>query len=140
MMPYAGNGRIAQDQFAGAIEITDTQYTEALEGMCSGLEVSIEGGFKVAPPQIPEVPPAPVPTPEELETIALSRRDSLLALAAVRIAPLADAVDLGSATADEVAALRLWKQYRVELNRIEQQVGYPTTVDWPSSPDESAMS
>jgi hypothetical protein len=138
MMPYASNGRIAQDPFTGAIEITDTQYAEALEGMCNGLEVSIEGGFKVAPPQMPEAPPVPLPTPEALAAAVLARRDGLLALAAVRIAPLADAVDLGSATADEVAALQSWKQYRVELNRITQQEGYPALVDWPKSPDEGA--
>lgn len=61
-------------------------------------------------------------------------RDSLLALAAVRIAPLADAVDLGDASDEDVISLKKWKQYRVALNRINQQTGYPTEIEWPTEP------
>ncbi|VVO55170.1 hypothetical protein PS870_00498 [Pseudomonas fluorescens] len=45
-----------------------------------------------------------------------------------------DAIDLGDASDSDVASLKLWKQYRVALNRIEQQVGFPVTVDWPVAP------
>lgn len=65
---------------------------------------------------------------------AVQRRDELLAVAALRIAPLQDAADLGSATDAEAALLLSWKQYRVELNRIEQQAGFPTVIEWPESP------
>lgn len=61
----------------------------------------------------------------------LAKRDALMAEAAARIAPLQDAVDLNEATPAETAALTVWKRYRVQLNRIEQQAGYPDTVDWP---------
>jgi len=50
-------------------------------------------------------------------------RDDLLRTAATRIAPLQDVVDLGDATDSDVARLKRWKQYRVALNRIEQQDG-----------------
>ena len=63
-----------------------------------------------------------------------ARRDELLAVAALRIAPLQDATDLGSATEAEAALLLSWKQYRVDLSRIEQQAGFPTVIDWPESP------
>ncbi|WP_224795477.1 phage tail assembly chaperone [Pseudomonas fluorescens] len=33
-----------------------------------------------------------------------------------------------------MARLKRWKQYRVALNRIEQQMGFPVTVDWPTAP------
>lgn len=61
-------------------------------------------------------------------------RDAALRLAATRIAPLQDAVDLGVATDAEVDQLRHWKAYRVQLSRIEQQAGFPLEVDWPDAP------
>ncbi|KQZ80636.1 tail fiber assembly protein [Pseudomonas sp. Root562] len=64
----------------------------------------------------------------------LAERDSRLRTAAIRIAPLQDAQELGEATAEEAAALLKWKRYRIDLNRIEQQVGYPQSVAWPSPP------
>lgn len=67
---------------------------------------------------------------------AIQRRDELLRVAAIRIAPLQDAVDLGSSTEAEAALLLSWKQYRVDLNRIEQQAGFPTVIDWPESPEQ----
>lgn len=84
------------------------------------------GGF-IAPP----APPVPPPTAPEV----LALRDTLLAEAAIRIAPLQDAVDLDDATPAEIAALKAWKQYRVALNRIEQQAGFPASVNWPVKPE-----
>lgn len=78
-------------------------------------------------------PPAP-PVPPITAAQVLARRDGLLADAALRIAPLQDAVDLDEATAAEIAALQAWKQYRVALNRIDQQTGFPAAVDWPQVP------
>ena len=65
---------------------------------------------------------------------ALAQRDNSLAVAAIRIAPLADAVELGDASDEDIASLKRWKQYRVALNRIVQQDGYPTEIDWPVEP------
>lgn len=49
---------------------------------------------------------------------ATQQKESLLALAASKIAPLQDAVDLGIATEEESAILIEWKKYRVLINRI----------------------
>ncbi|KQW12004.1 phage tail protein [Pseudomonas sp. Root401] len=68
---------------------------------------------------------------------ALVRRDERLAQAALRIAPLQDAVDTDQAFKAEVQQLRLWKNYRVDLNRIDQQDGFPTSVAWPIEPASS---
>lgn len=46
-MPYAADGRIAQDEFEGAIEISDQQYSESLDGVMEGKEVSIVDGAMV---------------------------------------------------------------------------------------------
>ncbi len=50
------------------------------------------------------------------------------------IAPLQDAVDIDEATAAEETSLKLWKKYRVALNRLPDQPGYPGTIDWPAPP------
>lgn len=86
-----------------------------------------------------DAPPDPVPLPltaEELVAATGKKRDQLLAAAANRMGPLQDAVDIGLATHEEVTRLVLWKSYRVDLNRIEQQEGFPTDTLWPLSPDE----
>jgi len=56
------------------------------------------------------------------------------AAADTAIAPLQDAVDLDEATELEAAALKQWKRYRVALNRLPDQPGYPATIDWPAPP------
>lgn len=76
---------------------------------------------------------------EALKNEALAKRDSFLALAAERIAPLKDAVDLDMATAEEAALLEKWKKYRVLLNRIEQQMGFPDSIEWPAIPDKNCQ-
>lgn len=50
------------------------------------------------------------------------------------IAPLQDAVDIDEATDAEKALLTLWKKYRVALNRLPDQPGYPADITWPVAP------
>lgn len=73
-------------------------------------------------------------------TQILAMRDERLAIAAVCMAPLQDAVELGESSEDEQSLLLAWKYYRVGLGRIEQQDGFPASVVWPSSPDQSMFS
>lgn len=134
-MPYAINGSISTEPLDGAIEITEEQYREAVDGMCEGMTVSIEGGIlSIAFPPPPELPPEELPTPEELLAKALAERDGRLANATARMAPLQYAVELGEATEAEVEALTAWKRYCISLNRIEQQASFPTSIDWPVPP------
>lgn len=77
---------------------------------------------------------ARAPKPDELLASANARRDELLMVAGIRTAPLQDAVDLGEATVEDVANLRLWKQYRTAVNRVSGQVGFPSEIDWPDQP------
>lgn len=78
---------------------------------------------------------APAPTFEQMQTGVILQRDYRLRIATLRIDPLQDAADLGEANDTEAALLILWKKYRVALNRIQDQSGYPESVQWPSSPD-----
>ncbi|MHC8366308.1 tail fiber assembly protein [Pseudomonas sp. ZT5P21] len=76
----------------------------------------------------------PVLSLEQLAVVALNERDRRLDVAALRIAPLQDAVDLGEASENEEQSLLAWKRYRVAVNRISQQAGFPTNIDWPAPP------
>lgn len=82
-------------------------------------------------------PPDPVPlppTPDEILALAKDEVDKRLGIAALRIAPLQDAVDLEDATPVEVALLKKWKQYRVAVNRVPDQGSYPLSMTWPPEP------
>lgn len=57
-------------------------------------------------------------------------RDRLLTLAAFRMIPYQDAIDVDDATDYEIGMLKKWKQYRVALNRLKLPV-----ASWPSLPE-----
>jgi hypothetical protein len=78
-----------------------------------------------------EQPAAPVRTPDQIKADNTATRDSMLASATAAIAPLQDAVDLEEATADEVAQLKLWKQFRIAVNRVDLTQAAPP---WPIAP------
>ncbi|MFH2432176.1 tail fiber assembly protein [Citrobacter freundii] len=66
-------------------------------------------------------------------TQAAQQKESLLAMAASKIAPLQDAVDLDIATEEEAALLLAWKKYRVLLSRIKAEDA--PNIKWPSKPE-----
>lgn len=76
----------------------------------------------------------PAQTVEQLTNSAQKKISDLLSKAALNIAPLQDAVDLGIATTEETTSLTSWKTYRVAVNRVPTQSGYPSTIDWPTIP------
>lgn len=115
---------------ADAVEITDAEYTLLLDGQSSGLMISTDSQGR---PILVERPPRSV---EELSVSALARRDALLSTAAIRIAPLQDAVDLEEATDADTVNLKLWKQYRVAVNRAPSQPEFPRVIAWPVPPSE----
>lgn len=98
-------------------------------GVAEGKAIDFSG----AKPTLIDPPP---PTAEQYRQTALLQRDEGLSLAALRIAPLQDAVDLGQASEEVRARLIKWKQYRIELQEIDQQAGFPEHILWPLSPDD----
>ncbi|MEZ1436423.1 tail fiber assembly protein [Pseudomonas sp. SAR267] len=80
------------------------------------------------------VPLPPEPIPADPLQQAQEEVARLRAIADAAIAPLQDAVDLEEATEAEIALLKEWKRFRVALNRLPEQAGYPATIDWPSPP------
>ncbi len=67
---------------------------------------------------------------------AEERKQYLLSEATATLAPLQDAADLDIATAEEAAALKEWKRYRVLVNRIDTSPG--ADVIWPTPPASPA--
>lgn len=65
---------------------------------------------------------------------ALAETARLRQIADTAIVPLQDAVDVDDATEDDKALLTLWKKYRVALNRLPDQEGYPSSINWPAPP------
>jgi hypothetical protein len=61
-----------------------------------------------------------------------AQRDTLMQSAALAMAPLVDAVSLGTATTTETAALTAWREYRVALSRLDLT---QSTLTWPPLPD-----
>jgi len=89
----------------------------------------------------PRFTPPDVLAPSSLEVLAdhdaqraMARYVELRQMADFKAGPLQDAVDLGEATPEEEAQLLAWKRYRIALNRVPQQAGYPGTTDWPPEP------
>lgn len=80
---------------------------------------------------------APPPTKSTLVAAAERKKAELLDVAGKAIAPLQDADDLAIATEEEAAQLRLWKTYRVQLNRINPQDAPET--DWPRRDRKSVV-
>ncbi|XBT42102.1 tail fiber assembly protein [Pseudomonas viridiflava] len=71
---------------------------------------------------------------QQAEVLALATFAQLRREADQVMAPLADAVALDMATKAEEAKLTDWQRYRVLLNRVPEQVGWPTDIDWPAVP------
>lgn len=61
-----------------------------------------------------------------------AKKAELITATTDRISVLQDAVDLEMATADETAALPLWKKYRVLLSRVDANTS--DDVVWPTAP------
>lgn len=111
-----------------AVEITEELYQQLLDGQTAGKIITTDQNGQ---PILTDPPPL---TGEQIKQQTLTQRDSLLAMASEKIAPLQDAVDLDMATDEEVASLKEWKKYRVQLNRVEQQSGFPNQIEWPEMP------
>lgn len=111
------------------VSVTEKEHADIMEAIATSYVVlsSDDNGR-------PITIPGPGQTLEQVMSGAFLQRDRLIAIAAARIAPLQDAVDLEEATATEVGLLKKWKQYRMAVNRVPDQEGFPTQITWPSEP------
>ncbi|MEM4988842.1 tail fiber assembly protein [Collimonas sp. H4R21] len=112
---------------ADAVELSDADEILIRDCLSTGGTISRTAGEWITAP-------APPPTDAQLIDAAKAKRDALLANAADAIAPLQDAVDLDVATQEEIGLLTKWKQYRVDVNRIQNLPQYPRAIAWPVPP------
>lgn len=109
-----------------AVEVSEEEHAGLMEAQSAGKYICADdNGFPVAMEQ-------PSLSPEQLASAAAYKRDRLLQIAALRIAPLQDAADLGEITAAEQSLLTAWKQYRVAVNRFDPGSGNA----WPEPPGD----
>lgn len=112
-----------------AVDVTDEQHDALFEGQAIGKQI------QAGPNGLPVLVDPPARTHEQLIAKAREDRDALLGVATLRMDPLKDAVELDVATPGEVVALKAWREYRVALNRLELQAGFPASIDWPPVPE-----
>lgn len=74
-----------------------------------------------------------IETHEEIVAKAQRKKETLLEIATKAMGPLQDAKDLGIATEEELAKLKEWMFYRVQVNRID--VNKAPDIDWPVAPE-----
>lgn len=75
-----------------------------------------------------------VPTEEELKAAALSKRNLLLAAANEVTAGMADAYIADLLSEEDTAIFKSFAHYKLALNKVDQQPGYPGDIAWPDSP------
>jgi len=123
---YEAAGTLAAD----LIEVADSVFEEFTQHVPPRGKTRVPG-----PDGMPIWVESPPPTDAETRASNEALRTYLLRMAGERIAPLADAAELGMATSDENMALAAWRRFRVELRRMEELPGYPLEVVWPRQPE-----
>lgn len=78
------------------------------------------------------VPPAPTDT--ELKMAAIGQRDALLSIADEATAGMADAYIADLLDAADIAKFKAYAAYKLKLNKIDHQPGFPQTIEWPLLP------
>lgn len=78
-MPWAHNEYIGSKRIAGSIEITDEQYSQALEALGEDKRISIENGVLefLDPPEPETPPPPPEPSIEDYRSMGKAYVDGL---------------------------------------------------------------
>ncbi|MEE9679548.1 tail fiber assembly protein [Pseudomonas moraviensis] len=113
---------------ATAVEISDELFLRTIEE-CDGIWKWTDG--KVTKHVLPN---ASQLVESEQRASALARRDELLAEADQQTVGMADAYIAGLLEADDMQRFKAFATYKLALNKIDRQPGYPQNVDWPVLP------
>lgn len=144
---YSNDNDYGENLPADAINITEKQYRDFYSGLNENRHIYLsDEGLKLS-----DIKPdnyhswdneknrwvlsdeAATQQKKDAITSANNKKESLMAAAAVEIAPLQDAVDLGMASDEEKSLLNKWKVYRVLLNRIDTALA--PDINWPEKPE-----
>ncbi|WP_192072568.1 tail fiber assembly protein [Pantoea agglomerans] len=111
-----------------AVQITDSEWSDLLAGQAKGKLIACGADLR------PCLTERPLPTADELVSLAEGKRSRLRAEADTIIQPLQDANDLGIETDDEASQLIAWKEYRVMLMRVNTENA--ENIIWPEQPTQ----
>lgn len=117
---------------------TLVSYTEGV----LRLDVRDEEGEPVAIPSmvtlhivIADAPQIEMPANPSAGAKASAELARLRGVAGEVIQRAEDLIDIGESNPDIERQILEWKRYRVALSRIEDQSGYPDSVEWPGMPN-----
>lgn len=85
---------------------------------------------------------APVPpekSESELRAEVTAQRDTLLAIADEATIGMADAYLTGLLEEEDVAMFKEFAGYKLALNKIDRQAGYPSSIEWPAYPNMPSL-
>lgn len=88
----------------------------------------IQGQWVLAEPVIPPI------TAEQLKAAALVQRDALLSMANEKTVGMADAFIAGLLDEADTLSFKAYAAYKLALNKIDKQLGFPQTIKWPVPP------
>lgn len=124
---------IVVELFKTDLDITTIFHPDMLWIDITDLEVRPAEGWTFEADRFAE-PVAPVPSEAELAQQAMAKRDALLALADEATAGMADAYIVDLLNEADTATFRGYAAYKLKLNKIDEQPGYPSAIDWPTLP------
>lgn len=138
MKSYA---RICEDQvqeiFSTDLDITQMFHPDMIWVDITGLDPAPVVGWVATDESGVWSLSAPVELPKtesELKAEAVAMRDVLLAAANEATAGMADAFIADLLDEADVAKFKAFAKYKLALNKIDQQPGYPQTITWPTPP------
>ena len=79
-------------------------------------------------------PPVPPVSDADLRAKAMSKRDELLSIADKATAGMADAYVAGLLNEGDEVTFKAYAAYKLALNKVDAQPGYPSDIEWPTSP------
>jgi hypothetical protein len=126
-----------QEIFATDLDITQMFHPDMIWVDITALEPAPVVGWSAI--ELPdgwqfEKPVAIIPTNAELILSSMVERDARLDAADEATAGMADAYIAGLLEAEDVAKFKAFAAYKLALNKIDKQPGYPQTIAWPMLP------
>ncbi|HWT68072.1 MAG TPA: tail fiber assembly protein [Pseudomonas sp.] len=138
MMDYVrvDNG-VVVELFNTDLDISELFHPDLLWIDVSGIEPKPQEGWEAKEAggqwefiQLVEAPPSD----EDLRRNAIYKRDYLIAAANESTLGMADAFIADLLSPEEVLRFKAFAKYKLLLNKIIEQPGFPSVIEWPTSP------
>ncbi|MEA4836865.1 MAG: phage tail assembly chaperone [Rhodospirillaceae bacterium] len=130
---FAGDGVISRAPIAGGIEITEAEYSAALDGILAGQIVTVaDGALAVCDPPKPREPELP-PEPTAAEKLRWERNARLYEALAV-LDRHRNQAGFGLPTTLTAEQATAWAVYAQELRDLPATTVDPANPVWPEAP------